>query len=119
MSSASHHRESYIFTIRVGVNINLCDGGVSARRKSPSQSLVFSAHCLEAGELFEVKITELDPVYSGGLGIGLTTYNTGGEGGRVRAELGPGLGEVWWCSGSNILRNGQVTCNNSNKHCLE
>ena len=49
---------------------------------------------------------------SGGLMIGLTTYNPGGEGGRVRADMGPGLGEVWWCSGSNVLRNGQVTSNN-------
>ena len=59
------HSEAVLhkFSPRVGVNINLCDGGVSARRKSPAQSLVFSAHCLEAGELFEVKITELDPVY--------------------------------------------------------
>ena len=46
---------------------------------------------------------------SGGLMFGLTTYS-GGEGGRVRADMGPGLGQVWWCSGSNVLRNGQVTC---------
>ena len=45
---------------------------------------------------------------SGGLMIGLTTYS-GGEGGRVRADMGPGLGQVWWCSGSNVFRNGQVT----------
>ena len=81
---------------------------MAKRKKSPSQSLVFSAHCLEVDELFEVRITELDPVCRGGLKIGLTTFTPGAEGGKLRAELGSGLGEAWWCDDSNVIRNGQV-----------
>ena len=94
---------------RVGLNIELVPGAAAARRKrSPTQSLVFSAHCLEVDELFEVKIDEVDELFSGGIKIGLTSHELGSqqEGGRVRQELAE-LRDCWWLEGSTVLRAGQ------------
>lgn len=69
---------------------------------------MFSAHCLEVDERFEVKIDEVDEFLSGGIKIGLTSHELGSqqEGGRVRQELAE-LRDCWWLEGSTVLRAGQ------------
>ena len=69
---------------------------------------MFSAHCLEVDERFEVKIDEVDEFLSGGIKIDLTSHELGSqqEGGRVRQELAE-LRDCWWLEGSTVLRAGQ------------
>ena len=107
------------FSAKTGVNIELSGGCMTASRKrSPTQALVFSAHALEVDELFEVKIDEVDVMFSGGIKVGLTTFNVNAsEATKISQDLSK-LSDSWWLEGSSVLRNGQVIKQNYGP-CLE
>ena len=100
-----HHK----FHSKTGVNIDLSSGCLTARRKrNPSQSLVFSHHVLDVDELFEVKLEELDAIFSGGLTIGLTSYNVDDSNTKISHDMGH-MSDTWWVDGSSVFRCNQVT----------
>ena len=110
-----HHKFSS--TIGLAANIELCSGNLTARRKrNPGHSLVFSAHCLDTEELFEVKIDEIDPLLSGGIKIGLVTFSSNLEYGKVPQDLKQL--DSWWVESSMVLKKG-VAIKHNYGPCLE
>ena len=104
----------------LGHNIELSAGGALAKRKrATAQCLVFSAHCLEVEEIFEIKIEDLDVLFRGGIKLGLTTFNPGSQEGNVK--ISPDLTTLplcWWLDGSSVFRSGQDLKHNYGP-CLE
>ena len=111
-----HHK----FAVRTGLNIELSAAGTVAKRKRcPAQCLVFSAHCLEVEELFEVRIDDLDILFRGGIKIGLTTFNPLTQEGSLKLshDLAQ-LQHCCWVDGSSVLKSSQVVKHNYGP-CLE
>ena len=101
-----HHKFSS--SVGLAANIELCSGNLIARRnKNPGNSLVFSAHCLDTEELFEVQIDEIDPLLSGGIKIGLVSLS------QDLKQL-----DSWLVNSSMVSKRG-VTIKHNYGPCLE
>ena len=101
-----HHKFSS--SVGLAANIELCSGNLIARRKrNTGNSLVFSAHCLDTEELFEVKIDEIDPLLSGGIKIGLVSLS------QELKQL-----DSWLVDSSMVSKRG-VTIKHNYGPCLE
>lgn len=87
------------------------NGSIASRTRNFKNALVFSSDPLRYDELFEVKIEQLSPLWSGSLQLGLTTLSVTDS--TVHTLLPESIEDLtskatWVVSGSDVKKNGTV-----------